>query len=168
MLELSPIYRFIVAHLIPGVLAIYPLSEICNNIKYIIGLILSKDGTIWQFFILIILSLMLGLLIDGIRLVSISFLVEKIQIWVFKQKSSSKKVKCIDDLEFLEKVYSMHYAWVQFYSNIAIVVLIIIFVMNFSLLEYVVLISLVVVFIFASSRSLTKCEKLLCSKFDED
>lgn len=121
-------YRFIVAHLAPGILALYPSYILSTPIKTLVDSMLSNSYSWGIAFTLFVISLIIGLLIDGLCFISLDYLVEKIRIIMFKQPTAKRQPSSKEDFEFIDAVYNRHFAWQQLYVGVAFVCLVTFFI----------------------------------------
>ncbi|MFZ2169149.1 MAG: hypothetical protein WAW61_05870 [Methylococcaceae bacterium] len=116
-------YRFIVAHLAPGILALYPLYVLSTPIKTLVDSMLSNSYSWGIAFTLFVISLVVGLLIDGLCFISLDYMVEMIRIIIFKQATAKRQPNSKEDFEFIDAIYNRHFAWQQLYVGVAFVCL---------------------------------------------
>lgn len=163
-------YRFIVGHLSPGILALYPLYVLSTPIKSLVDSMLSNSYSWGIAFTLFVISLIIGLVIDGLCFISLDFIVEKIRINIFKQPTAKRQPASKEDYEFIESVYNWHFAWQQLYVGIAFVSLVTFFVEIFcegfiGFPGALFLIVFFMAFMFASAKSDAMNEHMLSGKW---
>lgn len=167
---IAPIYRFIVAHLTPGIVFLLPLTWISIDVRELTASALSSSGTISQVFILIGGCLVSGLLIDGVCFVTTVPLVDFLCMRCFEKQQSHPKPTDVSDFEFIDRVYSMHYSWHQLYVNVATVmtfsaILVLLDHAPLGRLNAVWLIVVAALLFVASARSSANYHRLLAQKW---
>ncbi len=170
---IAPIYRFIVAHLVPGALAIIPLSWLSDDAHHLLSDAVASGSTVNQGFILMMVALVLGLLIDGVCFVSVEPLVAAIRKHVRHQPSANQAPTTTDDFDFIDRVNSMHYTWMQLYASSGAVMFFAAVVVALggsplSRLHFAWLMVAAVLLVLASARASANGERLLAARFGED
>ncbi len=116
-------YRYVIAHLLPGVLALYPVSLVVPWLGGAIGSVVTSTQS-WggSAIAVAFVSLILGLTLDAIRYISIDLVLTR----VFYGSGSPKylsRIRTEDDAKFVDGVIDGSYAYYQFYWNSAIALL---------------------------------------------
>jgi hypothetical protein len=171
MPEIKPIYRFIVAHVVPGAVAVYPVALFSPTVADLARSCLSRDATFAGLTAILGVALVLGLLVDGLSSVTCDFVVDWVRTRWLGQPAAIMSPKSMDDLAFIEQVNATFYAWKQCYASLALVFAFMsgsVLVGHSSMSRWWTLafLALAALFIVASARSSKNNEALLAGKFE--
>ena len=166
MPDISPLYRFIVAHLAPGAVAFYPIAIVWEPARSLILTAISADVTFAQLFILLSIALVLGLVIDGIVWATYAPLIGIIREKVFGQGIANQKPKDLDDFRFTDQVYARNFVYKQFYGGLSFVATVTALIEFFGLgpfgrIHGIWPLMFAIAFVFASAKSWKNNEKLI-------
>ncbi len=167
---IAPIYRFIVAHLSPGLLALWPLYLSSSPVSRLVDSVLSSNGTVGQGLALIGIALVVGLLIDGLCFITLDYVVAIIRKSLFKQQTAKRSPQTAEDFDFIDRIYAMNHSWKQLYTSSALIFLCTAILKvtcydDCSRLDSIWLVILSISFLVAAARSATNYESLLASKW---
>ena len=124
MKTIAPItYRFLVCHIAPGLLALYPTKFFSDTVNRLISIAIGKDSCIGTLLALTAIAMVIGLIIDGLRFVTLDYLIDIIREKIFKQRVATCDFDCLEDYNFFDRVQSLNQAWKQFYGNCSFVLL---------------------------------------------
>lgn len=178
-----PVYRFVVSHFIPGVLALYPTYQISEIVQSLVDVLVrgstenigASAGVVGA---LAILALVMGLIIDGVTFAVVNEpIVAPIRDWLLRHRDGASPLtvqprpQSLHDLRFIQEVWIYNSAWQQLYVNAALIAVLTVGLSVFSLvsiggLPTIILIVLVPVLLLASARSWANNDYLLGSYFD--
>lgn len=123
-MKVAPLaYRSVLAHLLPGFVALYPLSAFVPFLRVVPvssgqGLLaVDLGGSL----MLLATALVAGLTLDAVRYVSVDIALNR----VFYGRGSAKYMELLRsnaDLQFYESVIDTSYAFYQFYINTALAI----------------------------------------------
>lgn len=171
MNSVAPItYRFVVAHLSPGLLALYPLSLTVEQINALLIAATKGDAGLSGSLVVLSIALVAGLVVDGLCFVSIDYLIREIRRKIFKQPTAKRDPETVDDFEMIDRIYSRTYAWKQFYASASFILFVSFLIEIFSPEKSIgsgvwVLPLMSIMLLFASARSWANTEDFLAKKF---
>jgi hypothetical protein len=171
MNSVAPItYRFVVAHLAPGLLALYPLSLVVEQIKSLLVVATAGNAGLSGSLVILAIALVAGLIVDGLCFVSLDYLIREIRRRIFKQPTAKRNPETVEEFEMIDRIYSRTYAWKQFYASASFVLIVsFIFELHRSglAIDSVVwlLVPMSIMLLFSSARSWANTESLLAKKF---
>jgi hypothetical protein len=133
---------------------------------------LEGDATIGSVLGLFGLALLIGLLIDGVQFISLTFLTNYLAARAFGQKPSARRPSNVEDFDFIDRVHGRYLAWQQFYNGSAIVALFAglfeIFGVGFVPVSGWFFLLISAALVFAASRSTARMEYMLAERFGND
>jgi len=165
-----PIYRFVVAHLVPGLLALWPLYILFEPITALVDSLLSPQGTVVQGMVAGGIALAVGLILDGLCFVTLDYGVSVLRRRLFRQKDAKRAPEEREDFEFIDRIYAMNYSWKQLYCSASLVLLCVAGLELFGYsqigwLHAVVPAAVALILFVAAARSASNCEQLLAAKW---
>src|SRR6267142_901717 len=111
--DIAKFFTPIIAFVLPGLTALYGLSFHMPVVRVWFGTAADKDTTVGGFFFVVLASLAVGLVVSGIRWMLVDWWMPQRPSFDYRKRSDEKVEAALADIR------AQHYAYFQFYSNMA-------------------------------------------------